>query len=271
VNNCAKFSQKTFYRSIGTSSYVLSASKELATATSADPTNMPAGIRRYPHDAPERDFVNFPPFRVKDEGDRTRMCIVPEKWMQAMYDKTGVTGPYILFWGAVATIFSKEFFILSIDTGSTLSFILAVALISKYGSPKLLEFLEKEGVVAQKEQDQEKANKFKALHSQIAKMENLESLPVANTLVHEAKKENVSLQLESEYRERMLQVYNDVKKRLDYQISLQNAYHRLEREQAINYITSEVSKSIGAVQEKDAFQLGLNQLKALSQKYAGTI
>ena len=49
-------------------------------------------IRRYPHDAPERDFVNFPPPRVPEEGGKIRIGLVPDEWFQAMYDKTGVTG-----------------------------------------------------------------------------------------------------------------------------------------------------------------------------------
>ena len=57
--------------------------------------------------------------------------------------------------------------------------------------------------------------------------------------------ENVQLQLESAYRARLAQVYQEVKKRLDYQVAVQGVYKRLEREQAINYIINEAHKSIG--------------------------
>jgi len=48
-------------------------------------------------------------------------------------------------------------------------------------------------------------------------------------------------------------------------------YKRLERDQAIQYILGEVNKALGPTQEKEAFQSGLTQLKALSKKHAGTI
>lgn len=73
----------------------------------------------------------------------------------------------------------------------------------------------------------------------------MQSLPEANKIIHAAKKENVQLQLEAAYRQRLHQLYQEVKRRLDYQLSVQNVYKRLEKEQAINYILNQVNASIG--------------------------
>ena len=99
--------------------------------------------------------------------------------------------------------------------------------------------------------------------------EALKSLPEANTLIHVAKrviyleinqkklrkfiyficfKENLHLQLEAALRQRMAEVFNEVKRRLDYQVALQNVHKRVEREQAVSYIIDGVNKSIGAAQ-----------------------
>lgn len=53
------------------------------------------------------------------------------------------------------------------------------------------------------------------------------------------------MQLEAAFRQRLAQVHQEVKRRLDYQVSVQSVYKRLEREQAINYIIGGVNKSIG--------------------------
>ena len=60
-----------------------------ANKTAAAPASEP---RRFPHDAPERDFVNFPPLRIPEEGGKLRIGLVPDEWFKAMYNKTGVTG-----------------------------------------------------------------------------------------------------------------------------------------------------------------------------------
>lgn len=54
--------------------------------------------------------------------------------------------------------------------------------------------------------------------------------------------------MEAALRERMNAVHTEVKKRLDYQVALNNVHARVEREQAINYIIDGVKKSIGATQ-----------------------
>jgi hypothetical protein len=50
--------------------------------------------------------------------------------------------------------------------------------------------------------------------------------------------------LESTYRERMKQMYEAVKCRLDYQVALQNARQDFERTNMIHWITNEVNKAI---------------------------
>lgn len=228
-------------------------------------------VKRYPHDAPERDMVNFPPMKQPVNPGKLRIGVIPDEWFQFMYNKTGVTGPYILFWGGLTTILSKEYFVPWVDTPEHLVFLGMFVYFSKKIAPQIAAYLDK-GV---KEKDDayasELADSTKHVDSQIEAKENLKSLPDANALIHAAKRENIHLQLEAALRERMHAVHSEVKKRLDYQVAVNNVHARVEREQAINYIIDGVRNSIGANQQKEAFNSGLAQLKALSQKHAGTI
>lgn len=50
--------------------------------------------------------------------------------------------------------------------------------------------------------------------------------------------------LEINYRERLLMVYNEVKKRLDYQIAMQRLKRRKEQDHMISWVESRVVQSI---------------------------
>lgn len=228
-------------------------------------------VRRYPHDAPERDMVNFPPMKQPVNPGKLRIGVFPEEWFQFMYNKTGVTGPYILFWGGLTTVLSKEYFVPWVDTPEHLVFLGLFVYFSKTMAPKIAAMLDKEAAAQDDAYNAELAESTKSVDAQIVEKEGLKSLPDANALIHQAKRENVHLQLEAAYRARVAEVHNEVKRRLDYQVALDNVHKRVEREQAINYIIDGVRKSIGANQEKEAFNSGLATLKALSQKHAGTL
>jgi len=248
------------YRTVATS-----AKDSAATPAAVD------NVRRYPHDAPERDMVNFPPFKQPVNPGKTRIGIIPDEWFQFMYNKTGVTGPYILFWGGMTTLLSKEYFVPWVDTPEHLVFLGLFVYFSKTYAPQIAAYLDKGVKEADDSYVNELAESTKGVDAQIADKETLKSLPDANALIHAAKRENVQLQLEAALRQRMHDIHAEVKKRLDYQVALANVHKRVEREQAMNYIIEGVKKSIGATQEKEAFSAGLAQLKVLSQKHAGTI
>ena len=93
-----------------------------------------------------------------------------------------------------------------------------------------------------------------------------EALERAKNIGHlaEARKDVLQMALETTYRERMRQMYEAVKRRLDYQVALQNARKDFERTNMINWITSEVKKSISAKQEQETLQACLNQLRQIA-------
>ncbi|CAF1112669.1 unnamed protein product [Rotaria sordida] len=66
----------------------------------------------------------------------------------------------------------------------------------------------------------------------------------------QARKYIIYIGLETVYRERLKQIYEPVKHRLDYQLALQNARKDFERTNMINWIRNKVKQSIRDKQEK---------------------
>merc|ERR1712165_172175 len=86
--------------------------------------------------------------------------------------------------------------------------------------------------------------------------------------LYEAKRENIDLQLESTYRQRLSEVHQQVKKRLDYQMEIENAKRRYEQTHMVNWIINNAVKGITPQQEKDSITKCIADLKALSMKAA---
>lgn len=74
--------------------------------------------------------------------------------------------------------------------------------------------------------------------------------------------------LETNYRERLHMVTNEVKRRLDYQIALQDLHRRMEQEHMVNWVQKSVigsitpqqvsvlCQSVGSLQLRDVSQFG---------------
>jgi F-type H+-transporting ATPase subunit b len=238
---------------------------------SSTPTTAAAEPRRYPHDAAERDFVNFPAPRIPEHPSPVRIGFIPNEWFTAMYEKTGVTGPYLLFWGSLVTMLSKEIYVYWVDSLEHIVFFSVVVMLSKVAGPKIAAMLDKNVDAEEKRIKTSLESSLKGIDTQFAALEAQLALPEANSILHAAKRENVHLQLEGEYRKRIVQVHQETKKRLDYQVAIQNAVQRVEKGQMANYILSEVNKAVSATQEKEIMQSCLAQLKGIAQKHAGSI
>lgn len=85
-------------------------------------------------------------------------------------------------------------------------------------------------------------------------------------MIIEAKKENVAVFLETEFRKRQLQVYNEVKKRMDYQLEVINIERRLQHKHMVDWIVTNVLKSISPKQEKEALAKCIADLKGLAAR-----
>ena len=100
----------------------------------------------------------------------------------------------------------------------------------------------------------------------IKKYKEVQTLSVDQGILFHAKRENVALQREAEYRRRLITAYNEAKRKLDYHVAIEAAQKQFEQKHLVNWVINNVHKSITPELQTRVLQQSLNDLKALSQK-----
>lgn len=211
----------------------------------------------------EQKRAPVPP--LPEKGGQTRHGIIPEELFTMLYPKTGVTGPYMLGFGLLTYLLSKEIYIINHETIAALSIGTVIVFgIKKFG-PDVAAFADKlneEKVAkAQEVKDIAMANLALAIEEEKKEQWRVEG----RQMLFDAKRNNVAMLLETNYRERIHMVTNEVKKRMDYQIALQNLHRRMEQEHMVNWVESNVVKSITPQQEKESIAKCISDLKLLAK------
>jgi len=222
--------------------------------------------RPKPYDGPERDLVNFPRRVRALEGGKVRMGFLPEEWFQFFYKKTGVTGPYVFGTGLITYLLSKEWYVIEeeFSTGVAI-FMMAYYAIKKFGPATkayTLKLMEEE----KNHYEGSREKEIKKREDKIAEQRKAQWCAEGAKILIDAKRENVLMQLETEYRRRLMRVYEQTKRRLDYNLELYNTKRKLEQKHMVDWIVNSVVKSITPEQEKEALKKCIEDLNVLSMK-----
>ncbi|XP_060788019.1 ATP synthase F(0) complex subunit B1, mitochondrial [Neoarius graeffei] len=202
---------------------------------------------------------------LPEKGGKVRHGIFPEELFTLLYPKTGVTGPYVLGTGLLLYLLSKEIYVINHETIAALSIGSVIIYGVKKFGPQVAAFADKlnEEKVAkiQEVKDQAMGSLVEAIEHEKKEQWRVEG----RNMLFDAKKNNVAMLLETNYRERLHMVTNEVKKRLDYQVALQNLQRRMEQEHMVNWVEQNVIKSITPQQEKESIAKCISDLKVLAK------
>lgn len=217
-------------------------------------------------EGPERDLINFPRPKQREHPGPVRLGFIPEEWFDFFYKKTGVTGPYVFFGGVTTFLCSKEYYVMEHEYYNGLSILIMIVAFNHYMGPMIAKMADKELDAYIEELDSSEVQEKKTLNEFIEAEKKSQWQLGVHPLLIEAKRENVAVQLETAYRDRLHTVYNEVKRRLDYQVELVNVERRISQKNMVSWITSNVMKSISATQEQDTLKKCISDLKALSAR-----
>ncbi|XP_008832169.1 ATP synthase F(0) complex subunit B1, mitochondrial [Nannospalax galili] len=203
---------------------------------------------------------------LPEYGGKVRLGLIPEEFFQYLYPKTGVTGPYMLGTGLSLYCLSKEIYVITPETFSTIAVVgLMVYVIKKYGA-SIGEFIDKlnEQKIAQLEEVKQAS--IKQIQDAIDGEKAQQALVQKRHYLFDVQRNNIAMALEVTYRERLHRVYKEVKNRLDYHISMQDMIRRKEQEHMIDWVEKQVVQSISAQQEKETITKCIQDLKLLAKK-----
>ncbi|KAK6470436.1 ATP synthase F(0) complex subunit B1 [Huso huso] len=202
---------------------------------------------------------------LPEKGGKVRYGLIPEEIFQFLYPKTGVTGPYVLGTGLLTYLLSKEIYVINHETFAAASIgIVIVYGIKKFG-PSVAAFADKLNDEKVSKVREVKELAVSNLQQAIEDEKKEQWRAEGRQNLFDAKRNNVAMLLEINYRERLHMVTNEVKKRLDYQIALQNLQRRMEQEHLVSWVEKSVVKSITPQQEKESIAKCITDLKMLAK------
>jgi len=216
----------------------------------------------------QRDLVNFPRVAREETDPPVKFSFLPQTWFDALYEKTGVSGPYCLTIGGALFLMSKELWVIEHEFVEGFYLILVWGGLIKYLGPKYNEWAAK-----QIAEDSAKLDTVKTIP--IAEMKEslvdcAKQIDSANHshLLFDARKENVQLQLEAAYRKRLVEAHHQVKQKLDYQLKISTVKKEFEQKHMVDWIVKSVRASITPAQEAATLKQCLVDLKSLAPKTA---
>lgn len=136
----------------------------------------------------------------------------------------------------------------------------------KYVGPHAAKYLDREVDNYEKTWQQGRDETKNILEEQIEHEKLMQFQADGQPMLIEAKRENVHLQLEEEFRLRQMMVHREVLKRLNYQIVVAEVYKRIFHRNLIDYVTKEVKKSITLEMEQHMINNSIDNLVAELEK-----
>lgn len=139
---------------------------------------------------------------------------------------------------------SKEILIMEHNFYNGLSMLIICIAVSKKFGDKIAQQIDKQIDQYETDISQNRNDEKNMFDAAIVNEKKLQWSCEGQTLLIDAKRENVHLQREAEYRKRLMHVYNEVKKRLDCQIEISKVESKLVHKNIVSYVINEVNKSL---------------------------
>lgn len=203
------------------------------------------------------------PVRAEFPG-KVRFGFIPDEWYTMFYHRTGVTGPYAFGVGLMTYLCSKEIYVFEHNFYCGISVAIIVTFLIKKIGPMTAAYCDKEIDRIEGEWKQNHEENIKELEDLIKHEETEQWRAEGHVLLMEAKQENVALQLEAAYRARIVEVYTEVKRRLDFQVACHDVQRNIYQKHMVTWIVDHVLSDLTAARQNEVLNSCLRDLDALA-------
>jgi len=206
-----------------------------------------------------------PPPATEDVKGLTRMTFFSEGYFKMLEPHLGYTGPYVLLWGGLAAAFSKEWLVYCPEIMWMASGMIFYSYVINRGAAP---FFDRENTVIHAERHDRISSwtnyKLGLAESEIDGIARLKEQTTGLAMVQEQRKINLQLAIDAEHMNRQADLTDAVKKRLDYQVAVNNAERDAMTKHMISWIDKEVKSAIAKRSTKDDLTAAIAQLKAMA-------
>lgn len=197
---------------------------------------------------------------------QTRMIFFPESYFKALEPRLGYSGGYTLFFGMCSFLASKEIVVMGPEIGWGIA---GAVICGNLLTKGLFPWMDRESdmqLLADEKRIQDwKEYKLSLVESEVDGIARLKEQASGLALVQEQRKNNLAMALEAEYINRQADLTEAVKKRLDYQLAVNNAERDAQSKHMISWIEKEVQEAISKRSAAADLSAAINQLKSMAK------
>lgn len=195
-----------------------------------------------------------------------RHYLFPEYWFEFLYPRLGVTGPYTLGLGTAAFLVSKEWYIYTPETWTAGCLIVVAYGILTRAGPAIKESMNELEEKHYNTIYDMKMEDIEQIESEVEEIKTEQWRSGIQELYNEVKRSNLAMMLETELLNRKASLVAAVKRKLDYQVAVQEVDRGLAHSHMVNWIEDKVKKSITPESQKKTLDVCIAQLGAMAAK-----
>ncbi|XP_045472201.1 ATP synthase subunit b, mitochondrial-like [Harmonia axyridis] len=191
---------------------------------------------------------------------------IPKEWHSLFVPITGYSGFYTLLFTLSTSLLSKEIFVCDHEYYNGISVVILCIYGVKTQGPIVAKMLDKGIDNYERELNTWKEKMKQKIRDSILSEIKYQECIEGQQILIEAKRENVHLQREAEFRKRQMDVYENVTRILKYHVECEKVRRSIQQKNLIQWVTKEVEKNLTPELKEKYMKLCMADIKEIFRR-----